>query len=471
MRISISFDTEDYISPESVGNDDLLKMLAEIMADEGIVGSFFLIGEKLRCMRDRGRDDVLAQLRRHHVGSHVNLGSIHPTLAERASEADWADGMARMAADEVAAIEEMGEVLGAEAFGYRQHGGSYAPQFVAALGRAGQTCGNSPAELPKHNITWYCNALNFRPAYVGFQQYYFDRDKLLEREKEFYTFVEQLKDYDWFEVFHSHPYMIKMDGSLCKNYYRGIYTPPEQWQQLGVRPEYDEAALRENWAWHCQRLREDPNIEVKSIKELAQEFAKQAESADAREIAALAQMAADISEPFWTDRFSGAEIIDLLARAYLHLRKTGELPAKLERRDVLGPSQMPLATPTARVLKSQAIARIARGVEHAVRLTGAVPSRIFCAEGTLGSMGEVGLGTALRVLGEAVASKDASRDVTPLPVDPYPSEGDAMVGRIQRNRHWNPHRRDLDLTNISRHTALQSWTLKPAWPGEPPAFA
>ena len=471
MRISISFDVEDYVSDESVGNDDLLKMLSDVMAEEKLAGSFFLIGEKLRCLRDRGRDDVLASLRQHQLGSHVNMGSIHPTLTERLSEADWADGMARLAADDVAALEEMSEVLGGEAFGFRRHGGSYGPQFIAALGRAGHHYANSPAELPNHHITWYCNAVNFAPALVGFQRHYFDRNEFLEREKEFYDIVEQYKDYDWIEVFHSHPYMIKMDASACENYYRGIYTPPDQWFKPGVRPEYDEDALRENWRWHCQRLREDPNIEVKTLQELTGEFGNQAESADWREIEALAQQAAEAEEPFWTDRFTAAEITDLLSRAYLHLRKAGKLPESLKRRDTLGPSQMPLSVPTARHLAPDALARAARGIEHAVRLTGAVPSRLHCCEGTLGSMGEVGLSTAMAALGEAVASKDAGRTVQTRPVAPFPSEGDAIAERAWDYRRWNPHRRDLDMANLLRHTRLQTWTLKPAWPGQPPAFA
>ena len=96
MRVTILFDTEDYITPPEFELDDLLKMLADTMTQEKVTGSFYLIGEKMRCLRDRGRQDVLASLRLHDVGSHVNMGSIHPTITERMEHADWSDGVAQI---------------------------------------------------------------------------------------------------------------------------------------------------------------------------------------------------------------------------------------------------------------------------------------------------------------------------------------------------------------------------------------
>lgn len=44
----VTFDTEDYISPEAAHIDDIPKWLAETMTEEGITGTFFVIGEKAR---------------------------------------------------------------------------------------------------------------------------------------------------------------------------------------------------------------------------------------------------------------------------------------------------------------------------------------------------------------------------------------------------------------------------------------
>lgn len=471
MRVSFSFDVEDYITPPEIGLDDMLKMLADVMTAEQVTGTFFMIGERMRCLRDRGRQDVLESLRRHDVGSHTDMGSIHPTVTERMEHADWSDGVARMAADEAAGIREMTEILGAPVRSFARHGGSYSPQLLTALGRMGLPYVNSPSRLPGHNITWFCNALNFYPCLIAFQENYFTRKSFLAKEKQFFALCEENKNYDWIGIFHSHPCKIKMTFFGCRNYYHGIYTPPEKWLVPEVRDDYTFEGLRDNFAIHCRHLHKDHRFTVKSISELAKEFGRQAETTGAKEIKALAQRAAEAHMPFWTDRFTAAEIVDLLARAYLHRALKGKLPASLPRRDVMGPTQIPLSTPTARRLTPEALRRVARGVDTAVELSGMAPSRICCGEGTLGSMGEVGLGSAMVALGQALASSEADKTVETCPVAPYPCEGDEIVERAREFKSWNPHRRDLDMADILRHTALQSWTLKPAWPGKPPAFS
>lgn len=470
MRVTFVYDVEDYITPEEVELDDLLKMLADTLIEEKLIGSFFVIGEKMRCLRDRGRQDVLDSLRKNDVGSHINMGSIHPTVTERMEHADWTNGVARMLADEVAGIREMSEILGAPLGSLARHGGSYSPQLVNALGKASLPFVYSPAELPNHHITWFCNAVNFREAFVAFQNSYFTRDDFLAMEKRFFAEYEKIKDADWMGIFHSHPCAIKMSSFGCQNYYKGIYTPPEEWVIPEVREEFDFDALKENWAFHCARLREDPRFDVRSISQLAEEFGTQAESAGTAEIQALSRMAAAADEPFFTDRFTAAEIVDLLARAFLHRAKHGVLPESLPRRDVLGPTQTPLSTPTARRLTPEGIARLARGIDAAVELGGTAPSVIRTGEGTLGSMGEVGLGSAMNALGRALTAKiDAT--VQPIPVAPHPKEGDEIVERLGAEfQKWKPHRQDLDWADIKRLTALQSWTLKPAWPDAPPDF-
>ena len=467
MRISFSFDVEDFMTPPEIGLDDLVKMLADVMTAEQVTGTFFLIGEKMRCLRNRGRQDVLESLRRHDVGSHVNMGSIHPTVTERMEHADWCDGVARMLADEVAGVREMTEILGAPVRSLARHGGSYSPQLVAALGKMSLPYINSPSRLPKHNITWYCNNLNFYGCYIPFQEDYFTLESFLKREKQFFALCEERKDDDWIGIFHSHPEKIKMTFFGCQNYYKGIYTPPEQCKIPEVRDDFNMEALRKHWTLHCSRLKADSRFTVKSFSQLAAEFGQQAASADTRELKILAQQAADAKMPFFTDRFTAAEIVDLLARAYLHRTQHGKLPSTLPRRDVMGPSQMPLSTPTARHLTPEALRRVALGVDTAIEFSGAVPSRIRSGEGTLGSMGEVGLGSALVALGRALTADKLDITVETCPVDPYPREGDGIVKEASEFKSWNPHRADLDMADILRHTALQSWTLKPAWPGEP----
>ena len=471
MRVTILFDVEDYVTPPEGGLDDLLKMLADVMTEERVSGTFFLIGEKLRCLRDRGRRDVIEALAAHDVGSHINMGSIHPTVTERMEKADWADGLARMAADELAGIDELASILGRPLRSLARHGGSFCPQLVAALGERSLPYVYSPARLPGHNVTWYCNTLNFYEAIRHFQTAYLSREAFLEAEREFFSFVDEQRDYEWVAVFHSHPCMIKTKWFWDVNYDKGVYTSPEIWMIPDFRPNFSMETVRENWAFHCARLRENPDITLGTITNFAQEFGKQAESASAEEIVTLARKAAESDAPFWTDRFSAAEILDLLARSYLQQVTEGRAPESLPRRKVFGPSRMPLSTPTPRRLLPEALQRVARGIVTAVDAAGMLPSRIRCGEGTLGSFGEIGAGSAMAALGEALASGDLSMSVRPVPVGPYPPEGSEVAATVRKFKRWTCHRKDIDMSQVCLLAALQSWTLKPAWPGGPPEFA
>ena len=470
MRVTIVFDVEDYVTPPEEGLDDLLKMLADVMTEERVSGSFFVIGEKLRSLRDRGRRDVIEALARHDCGSHVNMGSIHPTVTERAEGSGWADGLARMAADEIAGVDELSAILGRPMRSLARHGGSFCPQLLAALGARSLPHVYSPALLPGHQITWYCNTLNFAEALVVFQEAYLSREGFLQAERQFLSHVDEHPNDDWTGIFHSHPCRIKTLWFWDRNYFKGVNTPPEAWAVPDIRPDFSMEAVRQNWALHCSRLRENPDITLGTIADFAAEFAAQAASAEGPEIMALARMAAESDAPCRTDRFSAAEILDLLARAYLDWTASGRLPEALPRRNVLGPCRMPLAVPTARKLAPEAMRRAAQGIATAVDMTGMLPSRIGCGEGSVGSFGEIGPGSAMAALGLALTSGDPSAAAPTRPVAPYPSEGDDIAARVREYRRWACHRLDLDMSEVCRLAALQSWTLKPAWPGCPPDF-
>ena len=52
----ITFDVEDYISPESERIDEIPKWLATIMSEEGVTGTFFVIAKRARgCHRRDGQ--------------------------------------------------------------------------------------------------------------------------------------------------------------------------------------------------------------------------------------------------------------------------------------------------------------------------------------------------------------------------------------------------------------------------------
>lgn len=471
MRATIVFDEENIINPVEDGLDDLLMMTAEVMDTERVSGTYFVTAQRAQLLRQRGRRDVLSALARHDLASHTGMASIHPTVAERIEHADWADGMARMAADELGAIVELEEIFGRKMSAYGRHGASYNPQLTAALGRLGLPFVYSMARLPRHNITWFCNTLNFAHTATYFQEAYLTRETFLKREQEFFELVKANADHDWVIIFQSHPCRLKTREYWDFNYYRGANPTPEEWRMPGFYPNFDFQTVKENWAFHCQRLRNSPEITLGTIADFAREFGQQAESAGPMELMALARRAAECDAPFWTDRFSAAEILDLLARWYL-ARHKGESVQELPRRNVLGPSMIPPAVPTIRKLEADALLRVARGITAAIEHTGMLPSRLRCGEGPIGTAGEIGTGTSLTALGVALSQANLTNPVPTRIVGPYLPEAVGIGDEVrQLLAGWPTHRPDLDSSSICRLTMLQTWTLKPAWPGTVPAFA
>ncbi|MHC4871829.1 MAG: hypothetical protein ACYTFY_08285, partial [Planctomycetota bacterium] len=293
MRTSFCFDVEDFQAPENLRLDDLVMDLCKTMTDAGIQGTLFTIGEKARVLRERGRQDVIDAMSKHDIGSHTNMGSIHPTVTERMEHAVWSDGVARMLADEATGIQEISEIIGTPVRTLARHGGSYSPHLVNALGKINVAYCYSPVQLPNHNINWFCNCLNFHSCIATFQNSYFTIEDFNKAEEFFFNVYEEMKDFDWTGIFHSHPCAIKMKGFGCKNYYNGIFTPLEECEIPDVRENYDEEALLKNFAMHCEKLKSDSRFTITTMGDMAEEFKNQAEDASAEEIMHLAQMAAD----------------------------------------------------------------------------------------------------------------------------------------------------------------------------------
>jgi hypothetical protein len=126
MLLVVNFDVEDYTTPASEGIDDIPKWLAEIMSEEGVTGTFNVIGEKARSLEKRGRRDVIEAMAKHDIGSHTNFGSIHPTVTEELEKADWDGGVRHMLDQETAGFKDLERIFGV-------------PVATMAIGKAGAT--------------------------------------------------------------------------------------------------------------------------------------------------------------------------------------------------------------------------------------------------------------------------------------------------------------------------------------------
>ncbi len=134
IYVTLWFDTEDYILPQS---DDAAKRLAEMLTRMGIKATFKVVGEKARVLEQRGRKDVIAALKKHEIGYHSNYHSMHPTPAEYLQNAGWDDGVAEFYRREISGVKDIQRIFGVLPSCYGQPGSSWGPQSHAALKQMG----------------------------------------------------------------------------------------------------------------------------------------------------------------------------------------------------------------------------------------------------------------------------------------------------------------------------------------------
>ena len=134
INVTLWFDTEDYILPQS---DDAAKRLAEMLTRLGIKATFKVVGEKARVLEQRGRKDVIEALKKHEIGYHSNLHSQHPTPAEYLQNTDWDEGVAEFYRRELPGVKDIQRIFGQTPSCYGQPGSSWGPQAYPALKKMG----------------------------------------------------------------------------------------------------------------------------------------------------------------------------------------------------------------------------------------------------------------------------------------------------------------------------------------------
>ena len=91
IKVMLWYDVEDFITPEA---DDALLALIDMMDSLGIRGSFKIVGEKIRVLKERGRTDILRKLSGHEICYHTDGHSIHPTQTEYLHNKGFGEGAA-----------------------------------------------------------------------------------------------------------------------------------------------------------------------------------------------------------------------------------------------------------------------------------------------------------------------------------------------------------------------------------------
>lgn len=134
VYVILWFDTEDYILPAS---DDAALRLADFLSREGVRATFKVVGEKARTLERRGRQDVIAALKKHEIGYHANTHSIPPSPAQYCADLDWDEGVGEFDRRERPGFDDVRRIFDQSPSCYGQPGSSWTPQSYGALRRWG----------------------------------------------------------------------------------------------------------------------------------------------------------------------------------------------------------------------------------------------------------------------------------------------------------------------------------------------
>jgi hypothetical protein len=135
-RLILSFDTEDFVTPES---DDALLMLTTELTQRGLRGNFALVGDKLRALLQRGRRDVIAALAAHELDYHSNDHHFFPLQAPLLESLPWDEGLAWVLDHEARGVELIEQTCGVRPVAYIKADSHWTPPTLCAYRRLGMT--------------------------------------------------------------------------------------------------------------------------------------------------------------------------------------------------------------------------------------------------------------------------------------------------------------------------------------------
>ena len=469
MYATLKFDTEDVYYPPEYRIDDIPGWLAEIMTDVGVRGTFCTFGEKARSMLNRGRKDVLAAMAAHDLFSHTQ-GNGRPLIPEALEHAGWDDGLSLMRAYEDKVAEDFLAAFGRGPEGFSRHNIYWAPQHVAVAGERGLCYMSGLVGLENcDQPLWYAGTLNMpaasTPGFGGFDQLYTCDAAFEARLKELDAYLAAClsRGVEYVSVFGCHPVMVCARGWIEE--YVQANGKTRSIEEIGwryaVKGPADEARAKANFRRLCRYLKDHPGLEMLGGAEAAKLFSTQPEEISRDELTAYALDVIHADRPVLHSTFSPAELLTGLCASIVAAAEGRRVPDEVPRRDVLGPTDIPVLGREADLVSFEELADLSRQLVAAVEKTGRIAGNVHTAKAP------VGAGQLLVLAARAYHALARSEKMATLRVSKttrYPDKAMELSAIVQRNvgEHW-PYRPDISAEALARQARLQAWTIKPAW--------
>jgi len=276
VDVLLWFDTEDYLLP---ADDDATKRLAEMLTERKIRATFKVVGEKARVLEKRGRRDVIAALKKHDIGYHANLHSVHPTPSEYLAECGLLDGIAEFVRREGGGAADVRHIFGVKTLAcYGQPGSSWAAQAIAGLKQIGVAPHGVPCYVDdgnhvglNHQPFWYAGALvvyEMGPNVTRMGLH--DPGAVEPANQEVSAIADRLRAQGGglISIYYHPCEWVHQRFWDDVNFRRGANPPREEWQPPPQRPADETEGAFRRFAEYLDHMRALPGVRFVTASEL-----------------------------------------------------------------------------------------------------------------------------------------------------------------------------------------------------------
>jgi hypothetical protein len=481
VNVILWFDTEDYLLP---ADDDATKRLCELLTERGIRATFKLVGEKARVLERRGRQDVIAALKKHDIGYHTDFHSVHPTPTEYLADCGWLDGIAEFVRREGGGAADIRRIFSVPVLScYGQPGSSWGPQAVAGLPQIGVAPHGVPCYVDEDSHIgmdgipfWYAGALNvfrMRPNLTRMELH--DPAALEPAKQQFSDIAERLRREGGglISMFYHPCEWVHQEFWDGVNFAHGANPPRERWQPPRQRTAEETDAAFKRFAEYVDHIRAIPGLHWITASDLPTLYPDlvRSEGATEADLDELARRINDRSaggvdyQRLGSRVYSVADQFELLTLALNEVMAGRAVGFPLKAGGLFGPDAPPPAASTLSDLDEFAFRDAFRAVHAFIRVERRVPARVFVGAQALPPADFLNAMAAAwtyhRQSNQPLSGQTLrlGRDTRILPERHVAKDTPGLFGE------WVIHKAGFRAPKLVELARLQAWTLKPATPG------
>ena len=268
MFATLLMDVEDLIDPDS---DDIAKLCADILVEEGVQATLCIVGEKARLLEKRLRRDVITTLLQHDIGFHTDFHSVHPTIAEFLKDKSWEEGIVEAIKHEAPGVEAIERVFGVLPSCWGGPGNTWGPQICEAMRQLGvPSFVYGFTSVPEEQVHRFEGIIAYPEGHY-FSDSVFHLDSSVERHLERVTSGLQSESNSgifWSQIFIGHPTRIQHTCFWDEIFANGVNPDVIDWKPAEKKRPLELEQTLENFRKIVRAIRNLPNIKLRTIREM-----------------------------------------------------------------------------------------------------------------------------------------------------------------------------------------------------------